>query len=1010
MGFLFGGGRPKTQQAAVSGITLQSSAQGLPIPLLFGTTKLAPNLIWYGDFTATQTASTPQGGGKGGVGGGGGGKGGGGGGGYNYKAALMFGLCDGPVNSIGNLYVDKNITSLSSLGYSAFFGSYTQTAWGHLSTNHPTQAINYRGTAYIANAALDMGDSPHIPNHNVEVYGRYSNSVSGQVDADPSLVITYLLTDARAGAGFPASRLGNLATYQAYCIATGLLISPAYTQQSTAATLLKDIQDATNSAFVFSGGILSLVPYGDQSITANGYTYTAPSSPLYSLTDDDFIYQAGNDPIQMTRINAADAYNSIQLECLDRNNQYNPAVVGAKDQALIDIYGLRENTITAHLFANLTPGRLSAQLQLQRQAIRNQYAFTLDQRYILLDPMDIIAITDPKLGLSAQWVRIISIDEQEDGLLDIIAEEYLNGSGSAAAYSFENSSGYFADYNADPGVVNTPVLFEPPAQLSEALEVWLALSGGEIWGGADIYLSTDGETYKNIGRYTGKSRTGQLAGFLASYPEASRGQTIDQTNTLTVDLSESGGQLSSASTADASSLATLCYVDGELISYRDATLIGADKYDLGYLIRGAYGSTISAHTAPAPFARLDSSIFTFPYNQDQIGKTVYLKFCSFNQWGGALQNIADVQAYAFNIQGLALTTPLPQVTNLRATYVANITQLVWDEITDFRPVMYEIRKGTSWAGAQTMGRVAHPPFNVQGDDTYWVAAYSEPVPALSVYGDPPQSIDVFGSQITSNVIASWDEKATGWTGTLGGTAYVLGTAVVTGPTGDILSVADYLNYPDVLQYNTQGNGSYEIPASHQIAITNAVPCYVLITWKSRGQHINSNILDVPDYLNLPDLLDLAASAVTNVYPEIAMSQNNGSSWGAWQKYVAGQYVGNKYKARMQLETTDPTVQASLEEFSFSVDVPDRNDHYVNQAIASGGTTITFQPDGAASPKAFNGGPQGSPTKPNVQVTILGATQGDDVVLSALSLSSVTVQIVNGGSGVARNCNILVQGF
>ena len=46
---------------------------------------------------------------------------------------------------------------------------------------------------------------------------------------------------------------------------------------------------ATNSAFVWSSGTLTLVPYGDTDITANGYTYTAPSSPLYDLTDDDFL-------------------------------------------------------------------------------------------------------------------------------------------------------------------------------------------------------------------------------------------------------------------------------------------------------------------------------------------------------------------------------------------------------------------------------------------------------------------------------------------------------------------------------------------------------------------------------------------------------------------------------------------------------------------------------------------------------------------------------------------------
>ena len=173
---LLGGGRPKTAPAAVSGMQLQSSTQGLPIPLVFGTTKIAPNLIWYDDFLATPQQSSAGSGGKGGVGGGGGGKGGGGGTDYTYQAAFIFGLCDGPIIGVGNLYVNKQITSLSTLGYSLFLGDYAQTPWGYLTTNHPSRALNYHGLSYIANAAYQMGNSPQIPNHNVVLFDAYTRA------------------------------------------------------------------------------------------------------------------------------------------------------------------------------------------------------------------------------------------------------------------------------------------------------------------------------------------------------------------------------------------------------------------------------------------------------------------------------------------------------------------------------------------------------------------------------------------------------------------------------------------------------------------------------------------------------------------------------------------------------------------------------------------------------------------------------------------------------------------
>ncbi len=68
-------------------------------------------------------------------------------------------------------------------------------------------------------------------------------------------------------------------------------------------------------------------------------------------------------------------------------------------------------------------------------------------------------------------------------------------------------------------------------------------------------------------------------------------------------------------------------------------------------------------------------------------------------------------------------------------------------------MLYEVRKGASFQSGQQLGRVAHPPFNVQGDGTYWVAAYSQPVPGLQVYSDNPQPIVISGAQIISNVIA-----------------------------------------------------------------------------------------------------------------------------------------------------------------------------------------------------------------------------------------------------------------
>src|ERR1700722_789215 len=101
----------------------------------------------------------------------------------------------------------------------------------------------------------------------------------------------------------------------------------------------------------------------------------------------------------------------------------------------------------------------------------NMYSFTLDQRYIVLDPMDIVEITDTAIGLNQQWVRIVEIQENDDGTLSFSAEEYL-GNGHAPAFSFQQGRGYAANYNDSPDNVNAPLLFEPTDPLAGGLQVW----------------------------------------------------------------------------------------------------------------------------------------------------------------------------------------------------------------------------------------------------------------------------------------------------------------------------------------------------------------------------------------------------------------------------------------------------------------------------------------------------------------------------------------------------------
>jgi hypothetical protein len=244
------------------------------IPLVYGTTRAAPNLIDYDDFTATPASSGLKG------------KGGGGGKTgsnqqYNYSASVILGMCQGPVAGFGTVWWDKNTAPLSGLpGLSTInLGVDGQASDPFWITNHPAKALGYSGTANFTLDNYRLGMTATLPNFSVEVIGIESGSGINGFDANPAAIITDFLTNPRYGAGFPAANLDSLGTYSEYCAAAGLFLSPLLDTQQEAQQSLGDIVKISNSAIVWSGALLKVLPYGDQPLSAT-YTMIALSGTI----------------------------------------------------------------------------------------------------------------------------------------------------------------------------------------------------------------------------------------------------------------------------------------------------------------------------------------------------------------------------------------------------------------------------------------------------------------------------------------------------------------------------------------------------------------------------------------------------------------------------------------------------------------------------------------------------------------------------------------------------------
>ncbi|WP_213034816.1 phage tail protein, partial [Acinetobacter baumannii] len=505
-----------------------------------------------------------------------------------------------------------------------------------LVSKHPEQAINYPYLGYVAVANYEMGNSASLSNHNFEVISTITLSDTID-DANPADVIEDFITHPRHGAA-PNLNIADLEEFRTYCRAANLLISPAFTEQRPAYETINEIVEAVNCAVVPSPDGLKIRSFGDSAITGNGVTFTPDLTPVYHLTDNDFIGE--DEPVRVRRSRDTDAYNHVQIEYINRYNQYNTETTEAKDQANIEMFGLRtEDPVECHYFCEPKIARHAAQLRLQRLLyVRNEYEFDLGWKYCRLEPMDIVTITDEALGLIQFPVRITRIEEDDFGELTITAEELAVGSRSAIEYDSQASNGYQGG-NEEPGNVNAPAIFEPPLELTDGKsQVWVAVSGGVNWGGCNVWASLDNTTYEMIGTIYGSARYGQLI------------TAIDADDaTLQVELN-TASQIFSGTLEDAQADQTLCKVGDEYFNYQVATLNGSGLYTLSDVLRGRFDDAQS-HNAGEPFVRLDKAIFKYPYNEGLVEKQIFLKFTSFNGLERKEQTLDEVTAYSYTLSG-----------------------------------------------------------------------------------------------------------------------------------------------------------------------------------------------------------------------------------------------------------------------------------------------------------------------------------------------------------------------
>lgn len=633
MGFLFHRGKNTTSRAdMIADFQINTASYGEVVPEILGTTRVSGNIIDYEDFTAHEHKTTTRTG-----------KGGGSKHtdiSYTYTVAAAIALCEGPIAGIGKVWKDKEVYQYpnENIQLTLFNGAVAQAPWPYMTSKHPDKALPYSGLAYMA-GVVDLGDRGSLPQYNFEVYGKLRDTGDG-TDVNPADYIEHVLQSVGADV-----QIEGIENFRAYCKAADILISTPPAQKSAKAQqIINDIAEITNSLVFWSTDRLKIVPLADKPIG----TWTPANQIQYNLTADDFIAGTDGQLILYKRKDTSEAYNEATVEFINRANSYEKETVSFEVVADVQRNGLKPaSKKTAHyLYTKARAQYYAEQLAMKRLYAKTQYTFRLDWAFCTLEVGDLVTLTDEACQLNRQIVVITAVNEAADGQLEFTAEGKPAGTYAPARYDVHENERPFVDYNQEAPSVNDVAIFQTVGDVG-GNNVFVGVNAPAGWGGCSVWLSDNDQNYSRIGSITQQARMGRT-----------RLAFNETANTCEIILNQ--GVLKGGTHIDAERANTLCWVNGEALSYEGANMAPNNQFSLTGLVRGQYGTNAISHNAGERFIRVDEALFRYPYRKEDIGKTIYLKFTSMNLFGSNEQELDEVQAYQYTL------TPyfIPEVTDL----------------------------------------------------------------------------------------------------------------------------------------------------------------------------------------------------------------------------------------------------------------------------------------------------------------------------------------------------------
>jgi Putative phage tail protein len=611
---LIGGPTTKREGPRLHDLSVQSSAYGEPIPLVFGTARVAGNMIWSSGLIETRQENTVKVGGKGGgkvrqVS-------------YSYSASLAVGLAARAIQSIGRIWADGKLIR-TGVDAPLTVGGTLRVHNGNCGQARDplleaALGVNgtpaYRGLAYVTIERLELAEfANRVPNLTFEVIADTSAIALAKIAQDLANRSGLAAINAQAWTGTVTGYvLGRDTSARTVFEALSLLHSVQITDYGDSLRLA----DTPNTAQIaletqwLGASTEEVLPRVSQKRTPDDQL---PREVSISYSDPARDYQSG---LQRARRMLT---VSRQIERFEL-----PAVLSASD-------------------AKQTAERALARAWTERRRL----IVRLPWRHLALVRGDAVNLPDEP-GVWAVEDIII-----EGGVIEAHLVRVQAGDTQSLAIG---SSGAVVAQPIVAHGVTTAHVFELPSMGNAAATtptLLMAATGASTeWRRALIYGSTDaGATFDLWADIAGGATLGLAASALDSGPAA----VWDLQNSIEVDLLHPNDSLESR--ADNSVLAgsNLFWLNGEIIQFAEAELITGQRWRLSRLLRGRFGTeATAAHTIGEPMVVLtNSSLASYDLLSGTIGRMLLLKALS------PYETIGSVDAQSHVVNGLALRPPCP---------------------------------------------------------------------------------------------------------------------------------------------------------------------------------------------------------------------------------------------------------------------------------------------------------------------------------------------------------------